>query len=113
MAVDWENSGWGDPAFELADLVTHPAYLSVPASRWDRVIERYCELAHDPGIAQRTQAYRRVMLVWWVARLCRYRYEIPRGLDKRLVNPPADWPADIEAKLSHYLDAAELVLALL
>src|SRR5207245_2756202 len=29
-SVDWENAGWGDPAFELADLFTHPAYSSVP-----------------------------------------------------------------------------------
>jgi thiamine kinase-like enzyme len=115
MAVDWDNSGWGDPAFELADLVTHPAYLTVPASRWEWVIERYCDLAHDRAIARRTQAYRKVMLVWWVARLCRYRYEIPRGLDKRLASPSASPSASpltgIEAKLSHYLDAAELVLA--
>src|SRR5206468_1943360 len=39
MAVDWENSGWGDAAFEVADLITHPAYLAVPASRWEWVIE--------------------------------------------------------------------------
>jgi aminoglycoside phosphotransferase (APT) family kinase protein len=32
-SVDWENSGWGDPAFEIADLMTHPAYLDVSASQ--------------------------------------------------------------------------------
>ena len=23
-SVDWENSGWGDPAYEIADLIAHP-----------------------------------------------------------------------------------------
>jgi hypothetical protein len=35
-----ENSGWGDPAFEIAELMTHPAYEVVPPSR----------RASDPGV---------------------------------------------------------------
>lgn len=30
-SVDWEYSGWGDPAFEIADLATHPKYDAVPS----------------------------------------------------------------------------------
>jgi len=26
--VDWEYSGWGDPAFEIADLITHPGSVA-------------------------------------------------------------------------------------
>ena len=25
---DWENAGWGDPAFDVAQLMTHPAYTT-------------------------------------------------------------------------------------
>ncbi len=32
-SVDWENSGWGDPAFEIADLLVHPACQPVSAER--------------------------------------------------------------------------------
>ena len=47
LSVDWENSGWGDPAFDVANLMTHAAYLDVPASRWAWVAGRYCELVDD------------------------------------------------------------------
>lgn len=110
-AVDWENAGWGDPAFEIADLTTHPAYLAVPQAQWEKVIARYCELSRDAAMQERIQAYRRVMAVWWVVRLCRYQYEIPRDLDHRLVAPRPDWQADVRRKLEHYLIAAEAALA--
>ena len=77
-AVDWENAGWGDPAFEIADMATHPAYLGVSQPQWEKVVARYCEMSRDAALHERIQAYRRVMAVWWVVRLCRYQYEIPR-----------------------------------
>ena len=109
-SVDWENSGWGDPAFEIADLMTHPAYLAVPTSHWDWVVDTYCQLAGDPTAAQRIYTYYRVMLVWWVARLARYLYEVPRGLDERLVQRPANWLVETQAKYEHYVRLAETML---
>jgi hypothetical protein len=44
-SVDWEYSGWGDPAFDVANLVTHLAYLEVPAWRWEWVLDAYCDMA--------------------------------------------------------------------
>jgi hypothetical protein len=110
-SVDWENSGWGDPAFEIADLMTHPAYLTVPASHWGWVVESYGQLTNDPAAAHRIRTYHQVMLVWWVARLARYLYEVPQGLDERLVQRPAEWLADIQAKYERYLKLAEGRLA--
>ena len=110
-AVDWENAGWGDAAFEIADLTTHPAYLGVPQAQWEKVIARYCELSQDAALYERIQAYRRLMAVWWVVRLCRYQYEIPRDLDCRLVAPRPDWQVDVRRKLDHYLVVAEAALA--
>ena len=110
VAVDWENAGWGDPAFEIADLTTHPAYLAVPAGQWAKVIARYCELSHDGTLSERIYVYRRILLVWWVVRLCRYQYEIPRNLDRRLVAPRPDWQADVRYKLDLYLAASERTL---
>jgi thiamine kinase-like enzyme len=109
-SVDWENSGWGDPAFEIAGLMTHPAYMSVPSSRWDWVVDTYCNLVNHTAAATRIQVYYKFMLVWWVARLARYLYEIPQGLDKRLVGRPADWQADMSIKYESYLGMAEALL---
>lgn len=109
-SVDWEYSGWGDPAFEIADLVTHPAYIDVSVSRWEWVIERYCRLAHDPSAAARIHVYRKTMLIWWVARLARTLHEVPRGLDQRLVDRPANWEHDVRSKYQHYLQQAQTIL---
>ena len=109
-SVDWENSGWGDPAFEIADLMVHPAYIDVPTSRWDWVLDRYCSLARDSGTAERICVYRKTMLIWWVARLARTLHEVPRGLDQRLVDRPANWEHDVRSKYRHYLCQAQSIM---
>jgi len=105
-SVDWENSGWGDPAYELADLITHPAYIDVLPDRWEWVIDAYCAQCGDSGARIRIRVYQRLMLVWWVARLARTLYEVPRGGDQRLVTRPSGWLADMRAKYEHYLELA-------
>ena len=86
--------------------MTHPAYLIVSQSRWNWVRETYCGMVEDPTAATRIRVYYCLMLVWWVARCARFLYEIPRGLDERLVSRPANWQADIEVKYQRYLSLA-------
>ena len=105
-SVDWEYSGWGDPAFDVANLVTHVALKDVPAGRWDWFVERYCVLVEDETARLRIGVYRQVMLAWWPVRLARYLVEIPAGRDARLAAWPEGWRADIEAKYEHYLRLA-------
>lgn len=109
-SVDWENAGWGDPAFEIADLMTHPAYAAVPPGRWPWVVARYVELSGDAGAEQRIRTYQALLLVWWVARFARMLYEIPRGIDRRLVAWSSAWQSDFQAKYARYLAAAEAAL---
>jgi aminoglycoside phosphotransferase (APT) family kinase protein len=106
-SVDWEYSGWGDPAFDVANLVTHVAFQGVGALRWKSFIDHYCSLVEDESANVRIQVYRNILLVWWAARLARYLYELPRGQDRRLAEWPAGWQVDIEAKYQHYLGLAE------
>lgn len=107
--MDWEYSGWGDPAFDVANLMTHVAFKDVPPARWNWFVDRCCGLMADATAAVRIRAYHEIMLVWWCARLARYLYEFPRGLDERLAAWPAGWQVDIEAKYEHYLGLAEAV----
>jgi thiamine kinase-like enzyme len=109
-SVDWEYSGWGDPAFDLANLVTHVAYLDVPAARWGWVGEAYCDLVEDEEARVRIQAYREILLVWWAGRLARYLHEIPSGQDERLASWPDGWQADIRAKFERYVQLSEEAL---
>ncbi|MFL5805891.1 MAG: aminoglycoside phosphotransferase family protein [Roseiflexaceae bacterium] len=112
-SVDWENSGWGDPAFELADLMTHPGYEEVAPARWDWLIDTYAERIGDRTAALRARTYATIMLVWWVVRLARYLYEVPRGLDPRLVQRPPDWRGEIERKYARYAARADAHFAAL
>lgn len=106
-SIDWENSGWGDPAFEIADIMTHPAYRTIPFSRWTWVIEHYCTTMNDVTAATRIAVYSKTLLVWWTVRFARMLYEVPQGLDQRLVPRPQNWEQDIRAKYDEYLARAE------
>ena len=106
-SVDWENSGWGDPAFEIADLMTHPQYLAVPAARWDWALATYTRLGGAATVAERVPSYYGLTLVWWVARLARSLHEIAQGREQaRLAAPPAGRQADAQAKYAQYVARA-------
>ena len=108
--MDWEYSGWGDPAFELSELTVHPAYEGVSNARWDQFIAAYDQRRDDPTLALRVQTYTTIMLVWWVVRWARYLHEVPLGLDTRLVARPAGWLAGVERQYHRYLAQAKLSL---
>lgn len=110
-SVDWENSGWGDPAFEIVDLITHPAYEAVPAARQKWLCEEYARLRGEPAAARRMRAYLPLMLVWWVARFARLLYEVPRGGDQRLATRPPGWQEQMQANLARYAAWARAAFA--
>lgn len=105
VAVDWENAGWGDPAFEWAELATHPAYAAVRAP-WAELLPAYAARMGDPTAPQRAAAYTTIMRAWWAVRWARYLYEVPHGLDARLVERPAGWLDDARRKYARAVDAA-------
>lgn len=109
-AVDWENSGWGDPAFEIADLLSHAGYMDVPADRKDWIAAAYASMVGQPDVVTRVNTYHTVLLVWWVVRFERYLYEIPRQLDNRLVERPANWRQEALRKRAYYIEQAHMAL---
>lgn len=111
LSVDWENCGWGDPAFEIVDLMCHPAYLDVPWPRWEWVMWQYAAKVGDETAVIRIQNTYPVLLVWWIIRLARFLYEVPRGKDERLVQRPDNWQDDIEQKMERYVERVTAVLS--
>ena len=67
--VDWENSGWGDPCFDVANIVVTPQLAEYGLSEWDGLFAEHAELLGDCLLAERTRAHARVMSAWWVVRL--------------------------------------------
>ncbi|HMA37704.1 MAG TPA: aminoglycoside phosphotransferase family protein [Chloroflexia bacterium] len=109
-SVDWENSGWGDGAFEIADLMAHPQYQTVPPARWEWVSDTYCALRGERAAADRIRVYYVLTLLWWVVRFARALYEIPRGRDARLVARPAGWQDVARLQYDRYLARAGALL---
>ena len=107
LAVDWENSGWSDPAFEVADLMSHPAYTSVPQETWLWLTQNYISRQNDPTLSLRIDVYYRQLLIWWVIRSQQAIYNHKHQLDKRLAQRPPDWPERIKHQYQHYLHLAQ------
>lgn len=47
--------------------------------------------------------YRMPRFCWWLVRWAHYLYEVPRGLDPRLVERADDWQAQAERHYHRYL----------
>ncbi|MEM6428700.1 MAG: phosphotransferase [Deinococcota bacterium] len=101
-SVDWENSGWGNPLFELAELTAHPSYLDVDDARWHHFVDAYVHSLGVPELAKPIFVYRHVILVWWLARLARYLYELPLGRDTRLAQAAFMHLEDMQYKFDVY-----------
>jgi hypothetical protein len=63
--LDFEYSGWTDPAYELADLVEHPQSRATPDQTWHTYINRF---PLDPAAQARHRAARRMLALFWLAR---------------------------------------------
>jgi thiamine kinase-like enzyme len=87
--VDWENSGWGDPAFDIADLCANPFYgMALPAAHHAWMQEEHSRLLDDPTLPERAAIYTRLLHVWWVMRNGRYLVEANTRLKGIQLSPP-------------------------
>lgn len=110
VSVDWENSGWGDPALEVAELLAHPAYGPVSPERADWILKTYCQESADGGLEERARAYYPLYLAWFATRFARMLYDVPRGLDVRLAGRSETWEADTTRKCELYIEQTHEVL---
>ncbi len=108
-----EYSGWGDPAFEVVELLTTPTFLATSAAQRDAFVAAYAaaRASSDPGVATRIRIYYFLMLSRWAVRFARYLYEVPRGIDRRLPIREPDWEHTTRRKYARYLERADAALA--
>ncbi|HRQ39846.1 MAG TPA: phosphotransferase [Chloroflexota bacterium] len=107
LAVDWENSGWGDPALEIADLIAHAAYMDVLPETWEWVVGVVADRWGDDKAVARIWAYYPLILTFWVVIFAQSMYELAHNLpNARLAPRPLDWAETIPQKYEHYLALA-------
>lgn len=101
--VDWENAGWGDPAFEVADMAAKPGFGSdLTEAQFQQVAGEHGERLHDTALPQRAEVYRRLMVVWWAIRLTAYR-DAPDQRVAGVVQPNFEY---LERMQAHYVEWA-------
>lgn len=109
LAVDWENSGWGDPALEIADLMAHAAYMDVPTATWEWVIGLVAERWRDDTAVSRIWDYYPLILTFWVVIFTQSMYELAHNIpNARLAPRSPDWAETLPGKYNHYLALADM-----
>lgn len=66
LIVDWENSGWADTAFDIADLLVRPECADLSPDMHNWILGRYSELMESPDISERILMYEHLMLIFWL-----------------------------------------------
>lgn len=64
--IDWENSGWGDPASDIADLLIRPNCATLSDDMKQKIIRRYAQIMNLPELEERIMAYEYPMLIVWL-----------------------------------------------
>ena len=110
-SVDWEDSGWGDPAAEMGDLMAHPSYLSVHESRWEWLATEYGKMLGDETAASRIRVYDVLTVAWWAALFAARLHLLARGdKDSQYIGRPANWEHYLRVRYEKYtVRASELL----
>ena len=110
-SVDWEYSGWGDPAFEIADFLVHAAHITWPRRYKRLLVDLYCAHSGDATLRERIPVYETLMLVWWTLRLGRLLPEARAGLVTRLAELSQSWYEEKLELQQKYFQLAATALA--
>jgi aminoglycoside phosphotransferase (APT) family kinase protein len=109
--IDWEFSGWGDPAMEFAELRWHAgsAGLSEEQHRWLR--ETYRRPASDPGFGDRLVVWDALIVTRWCQLILRTLWMAYNGPDRlRLSQLDLD-PEELRPRLVHTIERAERLVS--
>ncbi len=105
--VDWEYSGWGDPALDLVEFRWHAALsdLSVDQHRWLRA--NYRQPEDDADFRARVFVWDHIIAVRWCFLVLRHLWSQFNGPDRvRLTHHAAD-AQEVRSRLVRFIERAE------
>ena len=105
--VDWEYSGWGDPALDLAELRWHAALAGLDEAQHTWLRDTYRRPDDDPGFDERIAVWDRLLATRWPFLALRWLWSEHNGSDRvRLTRMSVD-PATMRARLVRFIERAE------
>jgi len=105
--VDWEYSGWGDPALDVAELRWHAALARLSEAQHAWLRDNYRRPDDDPGFEERIVLWDRLLATRWPFLVLRWLWSEHNGPDRvRLTRPAADL-AELHARLVRFIERAE------
>lgn len=108
--VDWEYSGWGDPALELADLRWHAALDQLSSGEHDWLRDSYRRPTGDAGFEERLAVWDRLLATRWAFLILRWLWSGYRGPDRERLTQPSNDVAALRARMIRFIERAEVVL---
>ena len=105
--VDWEYSGWGDPALDLAALRWHGSLAELSQAQHAWLRDSYCWPAGDHAFEERLAVWDYLRSTRWPFLILRWLWTERHGSDRvRLTEFVAD-PAEMRARLVRFIERAE------
>lgn len=109
--VDWEYSGWGDPALDLADLRWHAALDGLSSAEHGRLRASYLRPTGDSGFEERLAVWDRLIATRWAFLILRWLRSAHEGPDRERLTQPANDVTDLRERLVRFIERAEQVLS--
>lgn len=105
--VDWEYSGWGDPALDLAELRWHAALAELSETQQIWLRENYRRPEDDPGFDDRLVTWDHLLATRWPFLILRVLWSEYHGPDRLRLTRPVNDPTELRACLVHFIERAE------
>jgi Ser/Thr protein kinase RdoA (MazF antagonist) len=105
--VDWEYSGWGDPALDVAEMRWHAALAGLSEAQHAWLRDNYRRPDDDEGFGERIALWDRLLATRWPFLVLRWLWSEHNGLDRVRLTRPAVDPAELHARLVGFIERAE------
>lgn len=105
--VDWEYSGWGDPALDLAEYRWHMAYAGLSASQQTWFRDNYLPAPNDASFEQRLAFWDSLLAVRWPLLLLRWLWSREHGPDRLRLSTVEAEKTDLWGRLVWLIERAE------
>jgi hypothetical protein len=96
--VDWEYSGWADPAYEIGDLCAQPMYFDLPDDHRAWIRTEYGRIMEDNTAATRAGIYEVLMNAFWVFSLSQRLANAERSEQYRPDRPAQDYMTGMQMR---------------